>query len=44
VSEYVHNKTPGSTLYYMKATGHFPQLSAPEETIDLIKEYLGKNN
>jgi hypothetical protein len=26
----------------MKATGHFPQLSAPEETIKEIKNYLEK--
>jgi hypothetical protein len=24
----------------MKATGHFPHISAPEETIDTIKGYI----
>jgi sigma-B regulation protein RsbQ len=40
VGEYVHRNTPGSTLYYMQATGHFPHLSAPEETIMMMKKYL----
>ncbi|RYZ22310.1 MAG: sigma factor SigB regulation protein RsbQ, partial [Sphingobacteriales bacterium] len=31
---------PGSALRLMKATGHCPHMSAPEETIQLIKEYL----
>ena len=40
VGEYVHRHTPGSTLRVMKATGHCPHMSAPEETIMLIREYL----
>jgi sigma-B regulation protein RsbQ len=40
VGEYVHRETPGSTLRMMKATGHCPHMSAPEETIALIREYL----
>ena len=40
VGEYVHRRTPGSTLRIMKATGHCPHMSAPEETIALIREYL----
>jgi sigma-B regulation protein RsbQ len=40
VGEYMHRKMPGSTLVIMKATGHCPNLSAPEETIAAIKEYL----
>jgi sigma-B regulation protein RsbQ len=40
VGAYMHEATPGSTLVYMKATGHFPHLSAPEETINEIKKYL----
>jgi sigma-B regulation protein RsbQ len=40
VGHYVHQHTPNSTLRIMKATGHCPHMSAPEETILLIKEYL----
>jgi sigma-B regulation protein RsbQ len=40
VGEYVHRHTPRSTLRIMKATGHCPHMSAPEETIALIREYL----
>jgi sigma-B regulation protein RsbQ len=40
VGEYMHQAIRGSTLVYMKATGHFPHLSAPEETIREIKQYL----
>jgi len=40
VGEYVHRETPGSTLRVMKATGHCPHMSHPEETIELIREYL----
>ena len=40
VGEYVHAQLPGSTLFYMNATGHCPNLSAPDETIAAIKAYL----
>jgi sigma-B regulation protein RsbQ len=40
VGEYVHRNVPRSTLRVMKATGHCPHLSAPEETIALIQDYL----
>ena len=40
VGEYVHRVTPGSTLRQMRATGHCPHMSHPEETIALIREYL----
>jgi sigma-B regulation protein RsbQ len=40
VGEYVHRQTPGSTLRVMQATGHCPHMSAPEETVSLIREYL----
>ena len=40
VGEYVHRHTPGSTLRQMQATGHCPHMSHPDETIQLIKEYL----
>ena len=40
VGEYVHRQTPGSTLKQMLATGHCPHMSAPEETISLMREFL----
>jgi sigma-B regulation protein RsbQ len=40
VGEYVHRRMPGSTLRHMRATGHCPHMSAPDETIALIREYL----
>lgn len=41
VGHYVHEHLPNSTFKIMKATGHCPHMSEPEETIMLIKEYLG---
>lgn len=40
VGDYVHKHTAGSTLVYMNATGHCPNLSAPGETIDAMKAWL----
>jgi sigma-B regulation protein RsbQ len=40
VGRYVHREMPGSTLRLMKATGHCPHVSHPEETIAAMKEYL----
>lgn len=40
VGEYMHAAMPGSTLSIMKATGHCPNLSAPEETIEAIRSFL----
>lgn len=42
VGEYVHRQLPNSELVILKATGHCPNLSAPEETIAAISLYLGK--
>lgn len=41
VGEYVHAQMPGSRLIVLNATGHCPNLSAPEETIAAMKAYLG---
>ncbi len=41
VGRYVHEKLANSELVIMKATGHCPNLSAPEETIAAIKAFLG---
>ena len=40
VGDYVHQAIAGSTLRVMKATGHCPHMSHPEETIEVIREYL----
>ncbi len=40
VGHYLHRNTKNSTLKIMQATGHCPHMSAPEETIHLIQEYL----
>jgi sigma-B regulation protein RsbQ len=40
VGEYVHANLPGSRLVLMAATGHCPNLSAPEETVAAIDAYL----
>ena len=39
VGEYVHQAIPGSRLVHMAATGHCPNLSAPEETIEAIRAF-----
>jgi sigma-B regulation protein RsbQ len=43
VGEYVHRALPGSAFVQMKATGHCPNLSAPEETTAAIREYLARS-
>ena len=40
VGEYVHRQIPDSELVVMKATGHCPNLSAPEETIAAIRAFV----
>lgn len=40
VGEYLHRQWPESTLRFLNATGHCPNLSAPEETVTAMKEYL----
>jgi sigma-B regulation protein RsbQ len=40
VGDYLHRYLPESTLRVMKATGHCPHMSHPEETVGIIKEYL----
>lgn len=44
VGEYVHQHLPDSVLKLMKARGHCPHMSEPDETITLIKEYLSGND
>lgn len=40
VGEYMHRHTPRSTFRQLRAAGHCPHMSAPEETIAVIKDYL----
>jgi sigma-B regulation protein RsbQ len=40
VGEFMHCQMPNSKLVVMQATGHCPNLSAPEETIAAIKAFL----
>jgi sigma-B regulation protein RsbQ len=40
VGEYMHQHLPESSLRVMKATGHCPHVSDPDETRDLIREFL----
>lgn len=40
VGQYLSRHLPDSTLRVMQATGHCPHMSHPEETIEVIKEYL----
>jgi sigma-B regulation protein RsbQ len=44
VGEYLSKNIPNSTLTVLRATGHCPHMSAPEETIEKIKEYLSYVN
>ena len=39
VGEYVHRAIAGSTLVHLSATGHCPNLSAPEETVEAIRAF-----
>lgn len=41
VGEYVAATLPRSTLHFLEATGHCPHMSAPDETIAAIRDYLG---
>ena len=40
VGEYVHQRIPDSRLVVMQATGHCPNLSAPDETVGAIRAFL----
>jgi sigma-B regulation protein RsbQ len=40
VGEFVHRAIPGSQLVLLDATGHCPNLSAPDETIAAIKAFV----
>jgi sigma-B regulation protein RsbQ len=40
VGDYVHSRIPGSQLVVMDATGHCPNLSAPDETVGAIRNFI----
>lgn len=40
VGEYVSRTLPNAKLQHMRATGHCPHMSHPEETIALMREFL----
>lgn len=40
VGRYMHAQIPDSTLYYLRATGHCPHMSHPDETSAAIDKYL----
>ena len=40
VGAYVHQHLAGSTLHRLRATGHAPHLSHPDETVAAIRRYL----
>jgi sigma-B regulation protein RsbQ len=43
VGRYVHENTPRNEFVQLKATGHCPHISEPEETTAAIKDYLKTN-
>ena len=42
VGEFIHATMPRSELVYLKAVGHCPNLSAPQETSDAMKAFLDR--
>jgi sigma-B regulation protein RsbQ len=44
VGEFIHAQIPGSTLVQLQATGHCPNLSAPDETADAILTFLRRTS
>jgi sigma-B regulation protein RsbQ len=44
VGDYLHAHLKNSKLKVMKATGHCPHMSHPEETIAIMQEYLQEKN
>jgi sigma-B regulation protein RsbQ len=42
VGRYVHEQLPASELVMMEATGHCPNLSAPDETVAAIEAFLAR--
>lgn len=43
VGEYLYRQLPRGELVILKATGHCPNLSAPEETIEAMRAFLARH-
>jgi sigma-B regulation protein RsbQ len=43
VGDYLHRHLRNSTLHRAQATGHCPHMSHPDETTEIIKDYLEKS-
>ncbi|TLV03509.1 alpha/beta fold hydrolase [Dyadobacter luticola] len=43
VGEYLHSNLTNSSLVVMQATGHCPHLSAPQETVAYIRQFLAQD-
>lgn len=44
IGSYIQKHTPNNALVQLNATGHCPHLSAPEETIRVIKHFLNNKH
>lgn len=42
-AHYLHRHMPGSTLWMLNSSGHYPHVSHPAEVIRLIREYLAQD-
>jgi sigma-B regulation protein RsbQ len=40
VGEFVHRNIPGSQIVFLEATGHCPNLSAPAEVVEAIRDFV----
>jgi sigma-B regulation protein RsbQ len=40
IASYIHEHTANNSLVVLSATGHCPHLSAPDETVDAIRDYI----
>jgi len=43
VGEFMHENLSNSALHLMEASGHCPHMSHPQETVEIIKDYLNGN-
>ncbi|WP_316736808.1 alpha/beta hydrolase [Pedobacter aquatilis] len=44
VGDFIKRQTPYNSIHLLNATGHYPHITAPKETIDAIKLYINTNN
>jgi sigma-B regulation protein RsbQ len=43
VGQYVADSVPGATMVVLDATGHCPHLSAPDDTVSAIRDFLARS-